>query len=139
MHFLFIFLLPLTPCFNIFNAKTLADTTYRWVKGILKQWEIRDVQNVDIAHAPHFRLGILRVDDRVQDAKSFAKSMRACERGKEKTRMKKGRWVRIAGAMQISVFLKHREIEYSRIRIFSFLFLNNQYVCHMMDVTSHRH
>lgn len=111
------------PHFNIFNAKILADTAYRWVKGILKQGdEMRDVQNVDIAHAPHFRSGILRVDDRVQDAKSFAKSMRACEREKEKARLEKNRWMRIAGAMEISIFLKHCEIEYSQIQLF-FLFL----------------
>lgn len=50
---------------------------------------MRDVQNVDIAHAPHFRSGILRVDDRVQDAKSFAKSMRAYEREKEESQVGK--------------------------------------------------
>lgn len=65
-HFLFIFFfLPLSARFNIFNAKTFTDIAYRWVKGILKQRnEMRDVQNVDIAHAPRFRSGILRVDDR---------------------------------------------------------------------------
>lgn len=90
VHFLCIFLPPLFARFNIFNAKTLADTAYRWVKGILKQRdEMRDVQNVDIARAPRFRSEILRVDDCAQDAESFAKSVRACEREKEKARIKK--------------------------------------------------
>lgn len=61
----YIFFLPLSTRFNIFNAKTFTDIAYRWVKGILKQRnEMRDVQNVDIAHAPRFQSGILRVDDR---------------------------------------------------------------------------
>lgn len=34
---------------------------------------MRDAQNVDTARAPRFRFGILRVDDRAQDAESSAK------------------------------------------------------------------
>lgn len=57
------------------------------VKGILKQRdEMRDVQNVDTGRTPRFRFGILRVDDRAQDAESFAK-MRAREGERDKERV----------------------------------------------------
>lgn len=46
---------------------------------------MRNVQNVDTGRTLCFRSGILRVDDRAQDAESFAK-MRACEREKEAER-----------------------------------------------------
>jgi hypothetical protein len=73
--------------FNIFGAKTPADMACcHCVKGILKQRdEMRDVQNVDTGRTPRFRFGILRVDDRAQDAESFAK-MRAREGERETKR-----------------------------------------------------
>jgi len=61
-----VFLHPPSARFNIFSAKTPADTACRHcVKGILKQRdEMRDVQNVDTGRTPRFRSGILRADDR---------------------------------------------------------------------------
>lgn len=61
---------------------------------------MRDVQNVDTGRTPRFRSRILRVDDRAQDAESFAK-MRAHERVANSAR------VRIVGALEISAFLNH--------------------------------
>lgn len=86
-----VFLYP-SARFNIFSAKTPAHTACRHcVKGILKQRdEMRDVQNVDTGRTPRFRSGILRVDDRAQDAESF-KNAHVWKRKRQKESVNSGR------------------------------------------------
>lgn len=50
---------------------------------------MRDAQNVDTARAPRFRFGILRVDDRAQDAESFAKKSKRVREGRKRRRKRR--------------------------------------------------